>query len=186
MRVRLNPVQERGNVAVVAQVVGGAPVERDRGGGRERERPVREVGQRDLHQFHGIVGGRHQVGHFRAQAEHRVDARHFVPEQPGFQRDLLAALQAGGDLRRGVACGRPGGLTVYQHPEVSRGPRGVQVLHRDRRQQEGVLAGFAVAVQGRRDARHQPGRVDQREVERAGLLRVFQAKGAGVVNKMPI
>ena len=119
--LRANAMQQRRHVAVIAQGIGRAAIDRDRRSGCDRQRPVAEIGQRHLHQLDGIVAGGHDIGHFSAQPQLPVLARHLVPEQSGLQRHRLAAVFVKGlrDLRGGVARRRPRCEPIDGDPKVT-------------------------------------------------------------------
>ncbi len=121
VRVRADAVQQRGDVPVVAQVVGGTPVERKRRRGRERERRVAGVGKRHLQQFDGVGGRRNQRRDFGAQSQARVLADDALPEEAGFERDGVRVIRKRlCDLRRAVAGGGPRPDAVDVYPEIAR------------------------------------------------------------------
>jgi hypothetical protein len=92
---RADAVQERGDMAVVAQVVGGPAVDGDRSGGREGEHGAAHVGQGHLHQLDLVRAVRDEVENLRPQPQLPVLARHLVPEQACFEGHRFLAGSGG-------------------------------------------------------------------------------------------
>ena len=62
----------------------------------------------------------------------------------------------------------------------------MQIFDRERLGEEGVVARFDVAVQGRGDDRHHPRFIDEGEVEVIAEMWVLKAEGAFSVDELPV
>ena len=174
-------------MAVVTQAVGGTSIQGDGRGGRESERFGSDVGQGHFHQFHLVGCRRDQGGDLGAQAQALRLAGEALPEQASLQGDLF--LGAGNlpacNLQGRAAARRPGAQAGMVDPEITPGAGLLQILHRDRRQQEVVLVNLGVSVQGGRHRRHHARLVDQWKVQIRGVVGIDQLKPPAIINEIP-
>ena len=76
-------VQQRRNMPVIAQIIGGTPIERYGSRWHDAECFTADIGQRNLHQLDLMRTMRHKIRDFGPQSDLRIFTSDLVPQESG-------------------------------------------------------------------------------------------------------
>jgi|GEM_PF-6096935 len=180
-------LQEACHMAVVADVVGAAPIQRHCRRGGKGKRFASKVCHGDTHQLHRVLPGGHKRGHGGFYAKRTVGALDRLPQKPAVQHDLVRPFaEARRLLGRALPGGAPQRSVGKLQPEIARRTAFVQSLLAARSQQKSILPCLAVACQPRCNAADDAALVGKREIGLRRLISVGQYKIAVGVQKFQL
>ena len=181
-----DPVEHRGHIPVIPNVVGAAAIQGNGCDGGQPAGLILLVAHRDAEDFRIVLPGA-EGGDFGAEAQAIGGALHRLPHQACGEPAVVLGRGEAVGLLPGRSARHRESLSVFIHqPEVPHTAVIVKVFSTDRLQQKGLLIDFGVPSQIGGKGTFQPCLGGQRKVQITDIFGLVHGEAAVLVHKMQV